>query len=120
MDAQALLRIAGNVLIHWAALVGVASVIVHSRVRWWDSPMGRHLMAYMGVIAAVLVLSVIRIHIGDSWWFALLRLLVFVGVPIAMTQRLWLQIQAQRAERSQEHPTNLLRDVPPRPTEPPS
>jgi FtsH-binding integral membrane protein len=94
-----LLRYAGNVLIHWAALVGVASVVVHSRVRWWDSPMGRHLMAYMTVIAAVLVLSVIRIDTGDTWWFGVLRLVVFAGVPVVMTQRLWLQIQAQRADR---------------------
>lgn len=92
-----LIREFGNVLIWWAALVGVLSVVVHSRVRWWDSTMGRHLMAYMTVIAAVLVLSSVRIILGDSWWFALLRLLVFIGVPIVMTQRLYLQIKAQRA-----------------------
>ena len=100
MDVQLIFREIGNVLIWWAAIVGTASVYVHSRIRWWDSAMGRHLMAYMSVIAAVLVLSVVRLIFGDSWWFALLRLIVFIGVPIAMTQRLWLQIQAQHVDQS--------------------
>lgn len=96
------LRLAGNILLHWAAVVGVASVVVHSRVDWRDSIMGRHLMAYMSVVAAVLVLSCIRIWTGDAWWFALLRLLVFLGVPLVMTQRLILQIRAQRAARGND------------------
>lgn len=87
----------GNVLIHWAAIVGVASVVVHARVPWQTSPMGRHLMYYMSIIAAVLVLSCIRVWFGDSWWFSTLRLLVFVGVPLVMTQRLVLQVRAQRS-----------------------
>jgi hypothetical protein len=99
VDWQVLFRQIGNILIWWAAIVGTASVVVHARVRWWDSEMGRHLMAYMTVIAAVLVLSVLRTIVGDSWWFALVRLIVFIGVPVAMTQRLWLQIKAQRAEQ---------------------
>lgn len=99
-----ILRIVGNVLLHWAAIVGVASVIVHARVPWRKSPVGRHLMAYMTAIAAVLVLSCIRIDIGDgdAWWFALLRLAVFFLVPVVMTQRLWIQINAQRAIRDEE------------------
>jgi len=95
----------GNGLIFWAASVGVASVIVHARVEWWRSEMGRHLMAYMSVIAAVLALSCLRIIFGDSPWFSLLRLAVFTGVPIAMTQRLVLQLKAQRVAREMEPPT---------------
>lgn len=112
MGAQ-LLQTAGSVLIHWAALVGTLSVIAHSRVQWWKTTMGVHLMIYMAAMALVLDLSVIRIHFGDSPWFAALRLLVFIAVPIAMTQRLWLQIKAQRTEHSQG-------DLTTRPTEPPS
>ena len=41
-------------------------------------------------------LGVIRIVFGDSPWFQLVRLLVFVGVPLVMAQRLWLQVKAQR------------------------
>ena len=91
------LRYLANAMIVWAAAVGVASVIVHSRVRWWASEMGRHLMAYMTVIAAVLVLAVIRMLAGDTWWFQLVRLVVFLGVPIVMTSQLRLQIKARRA-----------------------
>lgn len=96
MDYQALFNLIGNGLIVWAALVGVASVIVHSQVAWWDSPMGRHLMIYMSVIAAVLVLSCVRVFFGDSQWFQLVRMIVFIGVPLAMTQRLALQLRARR------------------------
>lgn len=90
-----------NILIIWAALVGSASVVVHSRVQWWRTEMGRHLMAYMTVMAAVLVLAVVRIFLGDAWWFSLFRLLIFIGVPLVMTQRLWLQIKARRASRTE-------------------
>lgn len=95
---QATLYAVGSVCIFWAALVGVASVVAHSRVRWWVTPMGRHLMAYMTVIAAVLVLSCVRILLGDSVQFQVLRMIVFVGVPVVMTHRLWLQIRAQRSQ----------------------
>jgi len=86
----------GNAALCWAAAVGVASVIVFSRVRWWSTAIGTHLMAYQSVIAAVLVLGVIRLALGDTWWFSLLRLIVFLCVPIVMTQRLVLLIRAQR------------------------
>ena len=96
-DYQAVLNVAGSVFIVWAALVGVASVVVHLRVFDRRSVMSMHLLGYMSAMAAVLVLSCIRIFTGDSWWFQLLRLVVFMAVPIMMTHRLWLQVHAQRA-----------------------
>lgn len=90
------LRWAGNGLIFWSAIVYLASVALHLRVDWWRTQMGRHLMASWAVIAAVLALSSVRILFGDSIWFQLLRLVVFVGVPVLGTQRLYLQIKAQR------------------------
>lgn len=96
-QSAAILQVIGNVLIHWAALAGTASVVVHVRVFDRTSPMSRHLLAYMTALAIVLVLSCIRIDAGgDTWWFALLRLVAFVGVPVFMTQRLWMQVRAQR------------------------
>ena len=95
-EYQAILNLIGSVFIVWAALVGVASVIVHLRVFDRRSTMSVHLLGYMFAMASVLVLSCIRIFTGDSWWFQLLRLITFIGVPIMMTHRLWLQIQAQR------------------------
>jgi hypothetical protein len=96
------LGLLSDALIHWATVVGAISVILHCRVKWWRSEMGRHLMVYMAAIDIVLVLSCIRIDVGqDSWWFGLLRLIVFVAVPIAMTQRAWLQFKAQRVTRDE-------------------
>ncbi len=94
---QALFQLIGNGFLVWAALVGTASVIVHLRVPWWTSIMGRHLLAYMMVFAVVLDLGVIKLIIGDSWGFQLLRLITFTGVPVVMSWRLYLQISAQRA-----------------------
>lgn len=95
---QAILQVAGNVLFVWAAVVATASVVVHARVSWWRSEMGRHLMAYMGAMAIVLDLGVIRLLAGDSFAFQLVRLVTFISVPIVMTWRLWLQVKAQRAD----------------------
>lgn len=94
---QQLLQLLGNGFFVWAALAATASVVVHARVPWWKSTMGRHLMAYMAVMALVLDLGIIRLIFGDSWWFQLIRLVTFIGVPIVMTWRLVLQIKAQRA-----------------------
>jgi len=95
-DLDAGVRLAGNVLIILSAVITSASVAMHTRVPWWRSEMGRHLMAYMAVMAAVLDLSTIKILFGDTAGFALLRLIVFIGVPLVMAWRLWLQIKAQR------------------------
>jgi hypothetical protein len=99
-----------SVLVVWAAIVGVLSVVLHSRVAWRATPMGRHLMFYMGVIAAVLTLSSLRIlFTWNANWFLILNVMVFAFVPLAMTQRLWLQWRAQ-------HPIELPGDTPPRGT----
>lgn len=99
-EHQALLQAIGNVLFVWSALVGTASVIVHLRVFDRRSVMSRHLLAYMIAIALVLDLGVIKLVTGDSWGFQLLRLVTFIGIPLVMTWRLLLQIQAQRSPRS--------------------
>ena len=108
MNAQwaEVLRAVGNVAIFWSATVGMASVFVHSRVAWWRTEMGRHLMAYMLVVGTVLLLSSIRIAVGDAPWFGFLRFIVFLFVPVVMTQRLWLQLKAQRQlKRDRERET---------------
>ena len=106
---QTVIYLIGSVLLAVAGIIGTASVIVHARVAWRSSPMGRHIMAYMVVIAAVLDLGVARMFVGQSFGFELLRLVVFAGVPLVMGQRLLLQVRAQRRERAR--PTPL---VPPR------
>lgn len=94
--SQEILNWIGNGFLLWAAVVATASVMLHLRVFDRSSRMSMHLLTYMAVMALVLDLSVIRILFGDSWWFQLLRLVTFIGVPVVMTQRLWLQYRAQR------------------------
>jgi len=109
--SQEVLRWIRGALIFPAALVGIASVIVYSRVQWWRSVMGRHIFTYMTLIAVVLTLSAIRLVTAhDSWWFTLLQVVAFAGVLLAMTHRLYLLIQAQREDDRAE---KRLRPVPP-------
>lgn len=85
------------ILVVWGATVGIMSVTLHSRVRWRATEMGRHLMFYMGMIALVFVLTALRmIFTWNQNWFFLLNVIVFTGVPLAMTQRLWLQWKVYR------------------------
>lgn len=93
------LRLAGTILIHWAALAACVSVYLHTRTNWWLSPMGRHLMSYQVVVAMVLVLwafSLDASSLAGTVWLAVIRLVVFVGVPVVLTQRVWMQWKAQR------------------------
>lgn len=87
---------AGSVLLAIAGVIATASVVVHARVPWRASVMGRHLMAYMTVVALVIDLGILRIFFADSFSFTLLRTIVFAGIPLVMGQRLWLQIHHQR------------------------
>ena len=109
------LELLGSIFLVWAAIVATASVVVHMRVRWWASKMGVHLAAYMTVIAAVLDLGAIRFLFSgtDERWFQVLRLVVFALVPVVLTQRLWLQIEAQRQAREEVRRTDRG-DVDPR------
>lgn len=92
--------LAGNVLLIASALFATTSVILHLRVPWWRSDMGRHLMAYMAVIAATVDLGVLRMLLGDSHPFRIVRLVVFALVPVVLAWRAWLQLKAQlRTER---------------------
>jgi len=82
-----------NLLLYWAALVGIASAIFHMTGPWWTSPMGRHLAAYMWALALVLCLVGIRNLLGPFPGYQVMRIVVFAAIPIVMTRQLWLQIK---------------------------
>lgn len=91
----------GDALVIISAAIATTSVVVHATVkpRWWTSPVARHLMAYMAVVAAVLDLSAIRVIAGaglDTEWFVITRIAVFAGVPFVLAWRLTLQVQLSR------------------------
>jgi hypothetical protein len=73
-------------------------VVYQITARWWEREDGRHVMSFMFVIAAVLVLSVIRVYVpgsADLLWFNVLRLVVFAFVPVVLGWRLVMLLRAQ-------------------------
>jgi hypothetical protein len=88
----------GDVLFVASAIPAVASVLVFARVPWWRTPLGRHLMSYMAVIAAVLGLGCLRLVIGQPPAFEAIRTAVFALVPVVMWWRLIVLVQAQRRD----------------------
>lgn len=84
----------GNIELVFAAIPAVCSVAVFARVRWWRSRWGRHLMAYMGAVALVLVLGCIRLVYGDNFWFATLRAVAFGCVGFVLWWRLAYIVEA--------------------------
>lgn len=95
-EVQTIINLIGTGFYVAMCLITTASVVVHARVPWHKSRMGRHLMIYMGAFALTLDLGLVRLLVGDSLGFQMLRLAAFALLPFAMGQRLYLQIQAQR------------------------
>lgn len=100
--------LAGNILAFGSCALAVAFMIAYhvtSRGAWRTNPMGRHMMAFAAVDAAVLGLSCIRAIFGasvDTHWFAALRIVTFFGVPWVFAWRLWLLRSSVRAERARQ------------------
>lgn len=94
------LRVVGDALVVSAAVLAVAfCVLYHLVAPWWRSELGRHIMTYSAVVAAVLTLSVVRMIGGaslDTPWFGVLRLVVFGGVPAALLWRIVILLRIQR------------------------
>jgi hypothetical protein len=90
------LNILGNWLLVIAMIPAVLSVLVYSRVKWYRSQAGIHLMTYMAAIASVLLLGVLRIVIADSEVFYLIRVLAYIAVVIVLWWRLSFLIKSYR------------------------
>lgn len=75
-----------------------ASVYVHSQTSWNDSPVGRHLMAYMLAMAATFTALTIGIlsHYDLPAWLEYTRAAMYSGTPVVVVWRLVLQLQARR------------------------
>lgn len=100
------MRYTGSVLIVVAALQAVEWLVAYHRTTggaWRRTQMGRHLMAFMASIAAVLAVwstAVVLDALGFDLptWFDVLRLAVFVSIPIVLAWRRVLLAGAQRFE----------------------
>lgn len=78
---------AGSVILAAAAVEGLTFMALYhvaSRGAWRHDPMGRHIMAFVGVDATVFTLATVRVLGGaslDTSWFVWVRLLSLLGIP---------------------------------------
>ena len=101
LDAAAYLI--GTVLVLVSALLAWACVAAQLLLaRWWQTPAGRHVMAFQGVLAVCLSLWALRLAIPDGEWFVALRLVAFAGVPMVLGWRLAIIVKTWRAKH-REH-----------------
>lgn len=83
------LYLIGSALVVVSALLAVACVAAQALLaRWWETPGGRHVMAFQGVLAVCLSLWALRLAIPDGDWFQGARLVAFAGVPVVLGWRL--------------------------------
>lgn len=94
-----MVRMLGYGLIVLSTLAAVSSVVLHLTTPWTKTTMGRHLMAYSGVIAAVLTTWTLGILFQIPPWFDYLRFAVFACVPVVLWWRVGLQWSALRTRR---------------------
>lgn len=95
-----MVQLIGNGLLVLSALLATAFVIVyHFSAVWWESHDGRHVMAFMGALALVIDLAVLRLIVGRPEWFEIVRTLTFTAIPIVLAWRLAILIKAQFGSR---------------------
>lgn len=86
----------GSTLVVLSATIALTFMVVyHLKAHWWRTNDGRHVFTFMGVITTVLLLTTAQILVGDAAWFEWLRVAAFAGVPVVLTWRLGILIQAQ-------------------------
>lgn len=96
-----MIRLLGDTLVVLSAILCWVFVVAYHRLTggaWRRSEAGRHLMAMKTVFGLVLTLAVVRLAGLDSVWFALLRTITFLGVPIVLIWRLAMLVRAQRPQ----------------------
>ncbi|MEV0830909.1 MULTISPECIES: hypothetical protein [Streptosporangiaceae] len=102
------LRVAGSALVVASALLAVACVVAQALLaRWWQTPSGRHVFVFQGVLAACLSLWAARLFFPDGDWWQFARLVAFAGVPVVLAWRLQIIIRtwrSKRHERAKEPP----------------
>lgn len=103
MNAQIL----GDVALVLWTVPAVAAPIVYSRVPGWRrTPLGRHLMSFMAVLAFVSLLGCYRLAFEANVVWQVARVIGYVGVVAVMWWRLFIVAQtwfdAARAAAAEE------------------
>ncbi|MET8985814.1 hypothetical protein ABZW49_10235 [Nonomuraea wenchangensis] len=93
----------GNLLLIVTALLALACVAAQALLaRWWETSAGRHVMAFQGVLAAVLGLWALRVWFPDNDAIRTARSIAFLGVPVVIGWRLAIILRTWRDKR-REH-----------------
>src|SRR5690606_41518797 len=82
------LYLIGNAFLVVAALLALACVLAQALLaRWWETPAGRHVMAFQSGLATGLTLWVLRVWMPDASWLIEARLVAFARVPVVLGWR---------------------------------
>jgi hypothetical protein len=104
MDDVVLMWIGNGLLTLTFFLSAAYAITYHFTARWWETEFGRSLMSLKIALAGVTGLAIPRIFFGSNQdWYAILRLVVFVAVPLSLAWRLTVLIKIQRASRKEDH-----------------
>lgn len=96
------LYLIGNAFLVVAALLALACVLAQALLaRWWETPAGRHVMAFQSVLATVLTLWVLRVWMPDASWLIVAKLVAFAGVPVVLGWRLAIIVRVWQDRRRQ-------------------
>lgn len=91
------MALGNGLLILTFVLATAYAILYHFTARWWESEFGRSLMSLKIAIAAVTGLGVPRIIWGlNSPFYTMIRLIVFIAVPVTLAWRLVVLIKLQR------------------------
>lgn len=90
------------------ALVAIAAVeawafvvLYHFRTQghWRDSRLGRHLMSFVAVVAALLTLALVSRAWGPLAWLVWVALGLYIALDYVIGRRVYLMLRATRGDR---------------------
>lgn len=98
--ADVSMLIGNGLLILTFLLAAAYAIIYHFTARWWESEFGRSLMSLKIAITAVTGLAIPRILFGLTGpAYTMIRLVVFIAVPVTLAWRLVVLIKLQVLKR---------------------
>jgi hypothetical protein len=104
MTSGVQMAIGNGLLIATCLLATAYAIVYHFTARWWETEFGRSLMSLKIAIALVTGLAIPRILTGaNPAWYGMLRIVVFVAVPLTLAWRLAVLIKIQRQARKEDH-----------------
>lgn len=90
----------GNILLILATIPAILSVVIYTRVKWYRSKWGVHLMTYMVTMALVLILGIVRIFFAEADWFYPLRAAVYVAMTVILWWRMAYIYEAYKESKN--------------------